>query len=150
MASRQRRRAQGRAGEAPRERVGHEAPGVVMHGPPLTLTCACGRKQQLSYGESWACENCGKTWDTSAIPKAEYAQIRRIQLRFRALPVALGLVVVGLAAFLTLSGSASGVVLLLPIALLSWYMMRGVHRRRYQAAIARRRSWTLRGGQSDL
>ncbi len=145
MAARRRRRL--RDGTAPprRERVGHEAPGTALHGPPLTLTCSCGRRHKLRYGEIRVCEGCGRRWDTSRIPRDEYNQIRWIQLRFRALPVALGLLVVAGAAFFTLSGYLQGVVLLLPIALLTWALLRGVHRRRYQAAIARRRSWTLRG-----
>lgn len=145
VAARHRRRAREGTDRPPRERVGHEAPGVALHGPPLTLTCACGSRQKLRYGDVWTCESCGRTWDTSRIPRGEYAQIRRTQLRFRALPVLLGLLVVGFAALFTLTGDVGAVVLLLPIALLTWYLVRGVHRRRYEAAIAKRKSWTLRG-----
>ncbi len=99
----------------------------------------------MSFGTSWTCESCGRSWDTSRIPRSEYDQIRRVQIRFRALPVTLGLLVVTIAAFFTLTGNASGVVLLLPVALLSWFLMRPAHRRRYERAIAKRHNWTLRG-----
>ncbi len=145
MASRYRRRLRDGADPEPRKRIGHEAPGVALHGPRLTVTCSCGHRERVRHGDSWTCETCGRTWDTGRIPRAEYNEIRRLQLRFRALPVALGLLVVAGAAFFTLSGYTAGVVLLLPIALLTWGLIRGIHRRRYAAAIARRRSWTLRG-----
>ena len=145
MSARGRRRGRDRQSSGPRERVGREAPGVVRSGPPLSITCSCGCKASVPYGTSWTCESCGHSWDTSRIPLSEYEQIRRVQLRFRALPVALGLLVVTIAAFFTVAGYPSGVVLLLPIALLSWFLMRPAHRRRYERAIAKRHNWTLRG-----
>ena len=145
MSAGDRRRGRDGAASGPREHVGREAPGGIRHGPPLSITCACGRRQKLSYGESWTCESCGLSWHTSRIPLSEYNKIRRVQLRFRGLPVALGLLVVTIAAFFTVAGYPSGVVLLLPIALLSWFLMRPAHRKRYERAIAKRDKWTLRG-----
>ncbi|MGH3265972.1 MAG: hypothetical protein ACRDNS_28725 [Trebonia sp.] len=128
-------------------RVGREPRGAALHGPRISITCACGHHESVRYGENWTCPGCGKTWDTSRIPREEYAAIRRTQLRFRMLPVALGLLVVGLAAFFTLTGSPVSVVLLLPVVLIGWFVfLRGPHRRRYRRAIAtRQRKWTLRG-----
>lgn len=146
MGRERRRQARNGAASARGGRLGRERPGVALHGPPLSVTCACGRKQALRFGDSWTCEGCGQVWDTSRIPRAEYQEIRRLQLRYRMLPVALGLVVVALAAFFTLTGDAGIIVLLLPIALLGWFVfLRDAHRRRYHRAIARRRTWTLRG-----
>lgn len=127
--------------------VRRERPGVALHGPPVTITCACGRTHSARYGDSWTCESCGQTWDTSAIPRGDYDEIRRLQLRFRVFPILLGLLVVGLAAFFTVTGSPGAIVLLLPIALLTWFaFLRDAHRRRYRGAIAaRQRKWTLRG-----
>lgn len=146
MAARQRRRAGHGEQQSPRLGPGHERPGVALRGPPVSITCACGRKQSVSFGNSWTCERCGQTWDTSRLPRDEYEEIRRLQLRYRMLPVLLGLLVVGLAAFMTLSGSPGGVILLLPTAMLGWFVfLREPHRRRYRRAIAERRAWTLRG-----
>ena len=108
-----------------RERLGHESPGVVLRGPPIAVTCKCGEKRDLRYGEAWTCEQCGRHWDTAQIPAEQYGAIRRTQLRFRVLPVVYGLVVVGVALFfpphrqhlLTVhpaAGGHDGVVLLHP------------------------------------
>lgn len=141
-----RSRARKRAETRPRrvQHLGHERPGAVLRGPPVTVTCSCGRKTKLPFGSSWTCENCGRSWDTSRIPRDEYEAIRRLQLRFRVLPVLLGLLVVALAVFFTLTGNARAIFLLLPIALLGWFgFLRAPHRRRYREAIARRQKWTL-------
>ena len=41
------------AGE-PRERLGHERPGAVLRGPPITVECECGERAELAYGERWS------------------------------------------------------------------------------------------------
>jgi hypothetical protein len=127
-----------------RERLGREAPGSVLGGPPIAVTCECGEKHDVRYGDAWTCERCGRRWDTTQIPREDYDVIRRTQLRFRALPVAVGLLVVALAAFFTLTGNVISVFFLLPVALLGWFVfLRPVHRRRYRAAIANLPRWEL-------
>lgn len=138
-----------RRGSAPkgrrrRERLGREAPGAVFGGPPIAVTCECGEKHDLRYGEAWTCERCGRRWDTNQIPREDYEVIRRTQLRFRVLPVAVGVLVVALAAFFTLSGNVISVFFLLPVALLGWFVfLRPVHRRAYRRAIADLPRWEL-------
>jgi hypothetical protein len=128
-----------------RERVGHERPGAVLHGPPISVTCECGKRRDLRYGEAWTCESCGRRWDTNQIPPADYALIRRTQLRFRALPVSLGMLVAAMAIFFTLTGNVFSVFFLLPLALTTWFVfIRPAHRRRYRAAIANLPRWNLR------
>jgi hypothetical protein len=65
-------RAKERAKEArerpPREQIGHERPGTVLRGPPITVTCECGERRELAYGETWACESCGRGYDTGPDP----------------------------------------------------------------------------------
>jgi Flp pilus assembly protein TadB len=98
----------------------------------------------VRYGDSWTCDDCHRTWNTSRVPSGEYDQIRRMQLRFRLLPIALGLLVVAVAAFFTLTGNARGVFVLLPIALIVWFVfLRPSHRRRYRKAIAERQKWRI-------
>ena len=129
---------------AARERLGREAPGSVLHGPPIAVTCECGAKEDVSYGDAWTCERCGRRWDTRQIPREQYDVVRRTQLRFRALPVALGLVVAGLAIFFALTGNVFSVFFLLPVALGAWFVfLRPVHRRRYRRAIAELPRWEL-------
>ncbi len=48
-----------------------------MRGPLITITCDCGAVTWLGYGERWTCDTCGKTWDTSQIPKDEYEGLVR-------------------------------------------------------------------------
>jgi hypothetical protein len=129
----------------PRERLGREAPGAVLGGPPIAVTCECGVKQDVRYGEAWTCERCGRRWDTNQIPREQYEVVRRTQLRFRVLPVALGLLVAALAVFFTLTGNVFSVFFLLPVALTGWFaLLRPVHRRRYRRAIADLPRWNLR------
>jgi hypothetical protein len=130
---------------AERERLGHEQPGWVLRGPPIAVTCKCGEKRDLPYGEVWRCERCGRRWNTAQIPSEQYEVIRRTQLRFRVLPVVYGLVVLALAMFFTLTGNIFSVFVLLPLALMIWfYFVRPFHRRRYRRAIAELPRWDLR------
>ena len=137
------------AGDAPerrpRIRMGSETPGSVTKGPPITVTCECGERRELFYGERWTCPSCGRAYDSNQIPAEEYQQIRRLQLRYRAAPIALGVVVAVMAIVFTLTGNIIGVFFLLPFALLSWFVfIRPTHRRRYSEAIADLPRWDLR------
>jgi hypothetical protein len=128
-----------------RERLGHEQPGAVLRGPPISITCECGEKRDLRYGEAWTCERCGKRWNTAQIPADQYDLIRRTQLRFRALPIAYGLLIAGTAIFFTLTGNIFSVFILLPLGMMIWfYFIRPAHRRRYRRAIADLPHWELR------
>ena len=111
------------------------------------MTCECGEKRDLGYGEEWACEACGRRWDTNQIPAEQYDAIRRTQLRFRVLPVVYGVVVASTALFFMLTGNVFSVFVLLPLSMMLWfYFVRPVHRRRYRRAIAELPRWGLRPG----
>jgi len=128
-----------------RERLGHEAPGSILRGPPVTITCECGNSAEVRYGTSWQCDRCGRRYDTSKIPRDQYDRIRNITLRYRAIPIALGAVSISLAIFFTLTGSVFSVFILLPSVLLIWFMIiRPVHRRSFRKAIADLPTWDLR------
>ena len=117
----------------------------MLRGPPIAVTCECGEKRDLRYGEAWQCERCGKRWNTRQIPAEDYEAIRRTQLRFRVVPVVFGLVVAAAAAFFTLTGNVFSVFILLPLAMLTWFtFVRPAHRRRYRRAIAELPRWTMR------
>jgi hypothetical protein len=123
----------------------HEQPGAVLRGPPITITCECGEKRDLRYGEVWDCERCGRRWNTSQIPAEQYDTIRRLQWRFRLVPIALGVLVAALAIFFTLTRNIFSVFVLLPLAMMVWFVfVRPVHRRRYRQAIADLPRWGLR------
>jgi hypothetical protein len=127
-----------------RERVGHEQPGWILRGPPIAVSCECGEKRDLRYGDAWTCESCGRRWNTEQIPAQQYEAIRRLQLRFRVLPVLFGVIVAGAAIFFTLTGNIFSVFVLLPTAMMSWFtFIRPSHRRRYRNAIAELPRWQL-------
>jgi hypothetical protein len=122
-----------------------EQPGVILRGPPITVTCECGERRELAYGDRWTCEQCGRTYDSNRIPREEYEVIRRTQLRFRALPAAFGVLVASVALFFILTHNTFSVFFLLPVALGVWFVfLRPVHRRRYRAAIADLPRWELK------
>ena len=118
---------------------------MVVKGPPITVTCECGDKRDLAYGELWQCESCGKRWDTGRIPADQYGDIRRISLRYRSIPVIFGAVVLALGILFSFTGNVFGAAFLLPVALVSWFVfLRPLHRRRYRAAIRSLPRWELR------
>jgi Flp pilus assembly protein TadB len=121
-----------------------EQPGAVLKGPPITLTCECGEKHDLSYGERWQCETCGRVWDTARIPREQYDAIRKLSMRFRALPIGFGGFVALVAIFFTLTGNVFSVFFLLPVALTTWFVfLRPIHRRRYREAAKSLPRWEL-------
>ena len=127
-----------------RERLGHEQPGAVLRGPPIAVTCECGEKRDLRYGEQWRCDRCGRRWDTAQIPAEQYEAIRRTQLRFRVLPVVYGLLVAGIALFFLLTGNLFSLFILLPVGTMVWFFfLQPVHRRRYRSAISALPRWEL-------
>jgi hypothetical protein len=122
-----------------------ERPGAILKGPPITVTCECGARRDLAYGERWQCESCGRSWDTARIPADQYEQIRRLSLRYRAVPIVLGALVALLAIFFTLTGNIFGVFFLMPVALIGWFVfLRPLHRKRYRTAIKTLPRWELR------
>ena len=128
-----------------RERLGHETPGSVLRGPPITVDCECGETAALRYGDRWTCPSCARVYDTSKIPRDQYETIRKLQMRYRLLPIALGVGSISLAIFFTLSGNIFAVFILLPSALVIWFMLlRPPHRRGVQKAIADLPTWDLR------
>src|SRR5690242_300786 len=122
MGRRERRRF--RTPKEPKRRVPRdwESPGAIIKGPPITLTCECGAKRDLAYGERWQCESCGRSWDTTRIPPEQYQQIRKLSLRYRATPVLFGSMIALLAILFTLTGNIPGVFFLLPVALILWFV----------------------------
>lgn len=132
-------------GRSARARFGGETPGAVTKGPPITLTCECGERHELFHGERWTCAACGRTYDSGRIPAEQYAAIRRLQLRYRVVPIALGLVLVALAIVFTLTDNLVGVFFLMPAGLIAWFVfIRPTHRKRYRTAIAELPRWELR------
>ena len=115
----------------------------MTRGPKITLTCECGERRDLSYGERWSCEKCGRRWDTHRIPAEDYAAVRRVRRRFVLIPVAMLLVIVATVVLFVVYGRIYAVILL-PFALSLWSMYgRPIHRRRLRRALDRLPRWNI-------
>jgi hypothetical protein len=119
-------------------------PRSIRRGPLITLTCECGERHELHYGEQWQCEKCGRIWNTNRIPIEQYAQIRRTQLRLRRVVLALlALAVVAIVAFI-LIGRVLGGIILVAIAALAWRQyLWPRQKQRYIESIDERPSWEI-------
>jgi hypothetical protein len=111
---------------------------------PITLQCDCGKLAAITYGERWTCPDCGKTWDTSQIPREEYdrllGSVRRYRLLVLGPPVALAAVLVPMAVFV---GIQWGILL---FVLVMAYGLLAVPRLRTKAAervLGNTRQWEL-------
>jgi hypothetical protein len=117
-----------------------------MRAPRITLRCDCGANALVAYGERWTCESCGRTYDTTEIPDADFQAIQSLRRRYRligALGVAL---VAAFVLFLALTAQEFQLFIGLPTVLLVWFMyVRPFMRTRYRRRVLElTRSWTLR------
>ena len=122
-----------------------ELPRAVRKGPLITLTCECGNKGGVRYGERWKCEACGRAFDTHKIPLDEYAAIRRTQLRFRIVPLISGVLLVAAVVLFFAAGKAFGAIIVVPFLFASWNMfVRPFFRARYRRALSKNvPTWTI-------
>jgi len=114
-------------------------PRAVRKGPLITVTCECGERRQLRYGERWQCEACGRRFDTGKIPLDEYAAIRRTQVRYRLFPLGAGLLLLAGVIVFFLTGRAYGALVAVPFLLASWAVfVRPLYRSRYHRSLAKK------------
>jgi hypothetical protein len=123
-----------------------ELPRSVRKGPPITVTCECGQKRDLQYGEQWQCEGCGRRYDTRKIPIEEYAAVRRTQLRYRLIPLIAGLVLLAAMIVFFVAGSAFSGLVLVAFAGASWIMfVRPFFRSKYRKSLGKNLpTWNLK------
>ena len=125
--------------------TGTSLPRSVRRGPPITVTCECGEKRELRYGERWRCEACGRSYDTNRIPAEEYASFRRNRVHDRMLPSLVFAVVVVIAAVFVLTGRPLAAIVIVPMVGFVWgSFVRPKRRRRQVKAIAERPRWQIR------
>jgi hypothetical protein len=123
-----------------------ELPRSVRKGPPITVTCECGQKRDLQYGEQWQCEGCGRRYDTRKIPIEEYAAIRRTQLRYRVIPLIAGLILLAATIVFFVAGSAFSGLVLVAFVGASWVMfLRPFFRTKYRKSLGKNLpTWNLK------
>jgi len=120
-------------------------PKSVRRGPPITVTCDCGEKRHLRYGERWTCEKCGKTWNTNRIPMEQYAAIRATQMRYRRVPLAISVFALATVIAFIIVGKAFGGLIVVGLLATTWSMFfRPIHRRKYRQAIADLPTWKIK------
>lgn len=125
--------------------VAPQVPRSVRRGPPITLTCECGKRENVRYGERWKCPGCGRSWNTKKIPLEQYAAIRSTQLRFRRVPIAISVFALVCVIACIAVGKALGGLLVVAILATTWSMFfRPLHRRRYREAIADLPTWQIK------
>jgi Flp pilus assembly protein TadB len=108
-------------------------PRSVRKGPLITVTCECGQRKELRYGEVWQCEACGRRFDTNKIPLEEYAAIRRTQLRYRLFPLTAGLILLVTTIVFFVAGRTFSALVFAAFLLASWGMLvRPFFRSRYR------------------
>ncbi len=113
-------------------------PRSVRKGPLITVTCECGERRELRYGERWRCESCGRRFDTAKIPLEEYAAIRRTQLRYRLIPLVSGALLLAGAIAFFLTGRAYGALIMVPFLVASYAMFgRPFFRSRYRRSMTK-------------
>lgn len=121
-------------------------PRSVRKGPLITVTCECGERRELHYGEVWRCEGCGRRFDTNKIPLEEYAAIRRTQIRYRLFPLVAGVILLAAMIAYFIAGGAFRAVVFAAFLLASWGMLgRPFFRSRYRKKLRESLpTWNLR------
>jgi hypothetical protein len=122
-----------------------ELPRSVRKGPLITVTCECGQRRELRYGERWRCEGCGRRFDTSKIPLEEYAAIRRTQIRYRLVPLISGLFLLAAVIVFWIEGRAFSALIAVAFLVASWSLFgRPFFRHRYRRAMSKNvPTWTI-------
>ncbi|HLY87264.1 MAG TPA: hypothetical protein VKO84_12265 [Gaiellaceae bacterium] len=114
-----------------------------MAKPPITIKCECGERRDVAYGERWACETCGRSWNTQQIPAEEYENLLR-GIRRRKLE-AFGAAAAGAAILIPLVAVVSVKFIgLVPLAMAGWlFLFLPAWRRRYRRTAASAPRWQL-------
>jgi hypothetical protein len=111
--------------------------------PPITISCECGEKRDVAYGERWQCEECGRTWNTAQIPAEEYEQLLRSVRRHKLEALVAAAVSAAVLVPLIVFVSASFIALV-PLAMVGWlvgFLPRW--RRRYRRTARAAPRWEL-------
>lgn len=87
---------------------------------PITVRCECGQVSPAKLGDTVTCQ-CGRTYDTSALPAERFSQVRAHQAKAR-LYVRIGVIfVAGIAALAYVFFGIWGAAFAGPLAALIWF-----------------------------
>jgi hypothetical protein len=114
-----------------------------VRGPPISITCECGERRSLRYGERWTCEQCGRTWNTEQIPAEEYQRLIRHLRRPKLVALGIALALAGFVAVVALVVNLS-LLFTLPILLGGIAILAGPPWKRWvRRRVADRPRWEL-------
>ena len=115
-----------------------ELPRSIRKGPRITVTCECGQRRDLHYGERWKCDGCGRRYDTNKIPIDDYAAIRRTQVRYRLFPLISCLLLLVAVILFWIAGRAFTALIAVVFLLASYGVFgRPFFRSRYRRALSK-------------
>jgi hypothetical protein len=115
-----------------------------MGGPRITISCDCGEQRRVRYGEHYQCV-CRRRWSTTQIPEEDYARIKRLDLRYRAMGWVVGLAFASLVLLILLTRPLE-LLIVIPAGLLGWFafIRPPVRRKHYRDVQKLTRQWKLR------
>ncbi|MEP6972885.1 MAG: hypothetical protein ABI869_01935 [Actinomycetota bacterium] len=113
-----------------------------MRGALITVTCDCGERHLVPYGERLECV-CGRRWDTNQIPAEEYWGVMHDmrRYRFRAMGMAVAIAAFAIAFAKITRGPVMPIMLLVMMAWFLFYMPQW--RRRVRVAARALPPWNL-------
>ncbi|HUZ84112.1 MAG TPA: hypothetical protein VMU66_05420 [Gaiellales bacterium] len=116
-----------------------------MRMPRIALRCDCGAEGYVDYGERWTCAQCGRGYDTAAIPRAEYDELVRLTRRFRMAIWSVVAVMATVVLAVALTGQLVSIFAGLAVTLLSWFLyIRPIVHRRHRRAVGKlTRTWKV-------
>ena len=114
-----------------------------MGAPPITITCECGERKNVAYGDRWTCDRCGRSWNTQQIPAEEYDGLLRRLRRHKIEALAASAVVAALLIALMVAGGGR-YFLLIPMVMSVWlFVFLPFWRRRYRRTAYDTPRWQL-------
>ena len=113
-----------------------------MRKPPITISCECGERKDVAYGDRWRCERCGRSWNTQQIPAEEYEGLLRRMRRHKLEAVAAG--ALAAAVIIPLVVVSERFILLVPMVMAIWlFVFLPFWRRRYRRSARSAPRWQL-------
>ena len=114
-----------------------------MAPPPITITCECGERKSVAYGDRWTCDTCGRSWNTRQIPAEEYEGLLRRMRRHKIEAVASGAIAAAVLIALIVAGGPR-FILLIPMVMAAWlFLFLPFWRRRYRRTALSSPRWQL-------
>jgi hypothetical protein len=115
-----------------------------VKGPRITVTCECGTETRAHYDTRFTCEGCGRVYDTSRIPSADYERLASVVRRFRVAGWVFGIALALVALWLLTQGQPIVLLVGMPAILFAWWTYgRPFVRGRYRKALATLPRWNL-------